>query len=280
MIGKICMVTGSNSGIGKATALGLAKMKSRVVMVCRDKSKGESAMAEIKAKSGDQFVDLMLADLSSQESIRQLARDFTEKYQRLHVFVNNAGVYLVRHSLTIDGIEMTFAINHLAPFLLTSLLLGVLKAGAPSRIVNVTSSDHKWAKIDFGNLQGEKHYSGLRSYNQSKLANILFTYELAKRLGGTGVIANCVQPGVIRTNLGRYNNGVLGYIFKTAKFFARSPQRGADTVIYLASSPEVESISGKYFVKKAESKSSPESYDEGVSQRLWQVSAELAGIAR
>jgi len=272
------MITGSNSGIGKATAIGLAKMGASVVMVCRDQIKGEAAMAEVKAKSGNESVTLMLADLSSQKSIHQLAKDFADTYQHLHVLVNNAGVHLAKRSVTVDGIETTFAVNHLSYFLLTNLLLGVLKSSAPARIVNVSSKAHYRGHINFDDLQGEKRYSGFRAYSQSKLANILFTYELAKRLIGTGVTANCLHPGVVATNLWRNNSGVLGLILRIFSPLMQSPEKGARTSIYLASSPEVGGISGKYFVKETEVRSSRESYDESISQRLWRLSAELTRL--
>jgi len=278
MEGRVCMVTGANSGIGRATATGLAQLGATVVMVCRDPSKGEAALAEIKAKSGNESVALMLADLSSQKSIRQLVKDFTDKYRHLHVLVNNAAVFLTKRSVTVDGIETTFAVNHLAYFFLTNLLLDLLKSSVPARIVSVSSIAHYRGHINFDDLQGEKNYSGFRAYNQSKLANILFTYELARRLKGTGVTANCLHPGAVATNLVRNNSGIFGLIWKLLTPFMLSPEKGAQTCIYLASSPEVEGISGKYFVKQTEAKSSMESYDESIARRLWQISAELAGL--
>ena len=192
---KVCLITGATSGIGKATAMGLANMGASVVMVGRDRGRGEAALAEIKEKSANASVDLLLADLSSQEEVRRLADEFKEAYPRLDVLINNAGVFRSERITTADGLEMTFAVNHLAYFLLTNLLLDVLKASAPSRIVNVSSGDHRNGTIDFDDLQGEKGYKGAKAYSQSKLANVLFTYELARRLEGTGVSANCLHPG-------------------------------------------------------------------------------------
>jgi len=275
MSGKVCLITGGSSGIGKATALGLANKGASVVMVCRDRSRGEAAATEIIEKSGNELVDVMLADLSSQESIRRLAQNFADRYGRLHVLINNAGVFISRRTLTVDGIETTFAVNHLAPFLLTNLLLDVLKASAPARIVNVTSSGERSGTIDFEDPQGERKYGGIRAYNQSKLAMVLFTYELAKRLKGTGVSANCVHPGVVATNLGRSNGGFFGFLTRLMRPFFSSPEKGAETPIYLASSPEVEGVSGKYFAKGAEARSSERSYDEATGRGLWQVSEEL-----
>jgi NAD(P)-dependent dehydrogenase (short-subunit alcohol dehydrogenase family) len=270
---KVCLVTGSNSGIGKETALGLARLGATVVMVCRDQSKGAAAQAEIKTQSGNPSVDLLIADLSSQQSIRQLAREITERYPQVHVLVNNAGVSPSQRALTSDGIEKTFAVNHLAPFLLTNLLLERLKASAPARVVTVASSGQ--SAINFDDLQGEKHYSMLGAYGQSKLANILFTYELARRLEGTGVTANCLHPGVVSTNLAREFNPLFRAM---ARLFFISPAKGAQTSIYLASSPEVEGVSGKYFTKKREIPSSKESHDTASARRLWQISEQLTQL--
>jgi retinol dehydrogenase-14 len=275
---KICLITGATSGIGKATAMGLANMGASVVMVGRDRSRGETAMAEIKEGSPNASVDLMLADVSSQEQIRRLADEFREAYPRLDVLINNAGVFLSKRITTADGIEMTFAVNHLAYFLLTNLLLDMLKASAPSRIVNVSSGAQSNGTIDFGNLQGEKGYKGTKAYSQSKLANVLFTYELARRLEGTGVTANCLHPGAVRTNFGSGSSGVFGFMVRALRPLMISPEKGAETSIYLAFSPEVEGLSGRYFVKKADARSSDESYDEKIARRLWEVSAELTNL--
>ena len=276
---KVCLITGATSGIGKATAMGLANMGASVVMVGRDQGKGEAVMAEIKEKSANASVDLMLADLSSQEQIRRLADEFKEAYPRLDVLINNAGLFRSERITTADGLEMTFAVNHLAYFLLTKLLLDVLKASASSRIVNVSSGDHNNGAIDFDDLQGEKGYKGAKAYSQSKLADVLVTYELARRLEGTGITANCLHPGAgVRTNFGSGVSGVFGLIVRALRPFMISPEKGAETSIYLASSPEVEGLSGRYFVKKAEARSSDVSYDESRARRLWEVSAELTNL--
>lgn len=276
---KICLVTGANSGIGKATALGLARMGANVVMICRDSVRGEEARTEIKTSSNNPSIDLMLSDLSSQAAVRQLAQDFQEKYQHLHVLVNNAGVAPMKRSLTVDGLETTFAVNHLAPFLLTNLLLDTLRASAPSRIINVSSSAHSRMKMEFDDLQGEKNFSMFRAYSQSKLANVLFTYELARKLEGTGVTVNAFHPGVVRTNLGRDSTGIVRLGFMAMGPFIRTPEQGAATCVYLASSPEVEGVTGKYFVNKKEVTSSKESYDKAVARRLWEVSEQLTQLA-
>lgn len=276
MNGKICLITGGNSGIGKETAVGLAKMGATVVIVCRDENRGKAALREIEERSGNNSINLMIADLSSKKNIHKLVDDFKSMYKQLHVLINNAGVFLSKRTLTEDGIEATFAINHLAPFLLTNLLLDVLKSSTPSRIVTVSSVAHTKAHIDFNDLQGERNYSGIRAYSKSKLANVLFTYELSRRLGGTAVTANCLHPGAVATNL--VKSGVYGLAWKMMSPFMLSSEKGAETCIYLASSPDVENVSGKYFVKKKAVKSSGESYDESIARRLWEISADLLNI--
>jgi NAD(P)-dependent dehydrogenase (short-subunit alcohol dehydrogenase family) len=276
MSGKICIVTGANSGIGKETALGLAKLGATVVMVCRDRHRSEVAQREIKKGSGNNRVELMLCDLASQNSIREFAAEFKKRYGRLDVLVNNAGVFLRERSLTEDGIESTFAINHLGYFLLTNLLLDLLKKSAPSRIVNVASTAHRYAKLDIGAWATGRDYSSFGAYANSKLANVLFTYELARRLAGTGVTANCLHPGAVGTNLFR---GLPGFVQALIKLVTIGPRRGAATPIYLACSREVEGVTGKYFVRRRPVKSSDASYDEEAGRHLWEASAELTGLA-
>jgi len=279
MQGKVCMVTGATSGIGKATALGLAQMGATVVMVSRDRARGEAAQSEIKTKSGNNAVDLLIADLSSQQSIRQLAENFKRNYTQLHVLINNAGVFMLTRRETVDGLEMTFAVDYLAPFLLTNLLLDVLKASAPARIVNVSSESHEAGYIKMDDLQAKKGYRPMRVYGQAKLALVLFTYELARRLQGTGVTANCLHPGFVATNFAQRD---LWPIARTAAklvlFFGISPEEGAKTSIYLASSPDVEGITGKYFVKSIPKRSTSISYDESLQQQLWEESAKLVNL--
>lgn len=271
--GKVCLITGANSGIGKATALGLAKLGATVVMVCRDKSKGEATQTEIKAQSGNDSVDLLLADLASQASIRQLAAEVLTRYPQVHVLLNNAGISPNKRVLTADGIESTFAVNHLAPFLLTHLLLERLKASAPARVVTVASTAA--SSINFDNLQGEKQWSMLGTYGQSKMCNILFTRELAQRLEGTGVTANCLHPGVVNTGLARDFTPAFRLM---ARLFFTSPANGARTSIYLASAPEVAGISGKYFSKKRVIEPPASANDEASAQRLWQISEEMTKL--
>lgn len=277
MQGKICLVTGANSGIGKATAEELAKMGAKVVMVCRDQGRGQTALAEIVAASDNKFIDLMLADLSSQSDIRRLAEEFLARYDRLHVLVNNAGAVFLRRQLTVDGLEKTFALNHLGYFLLTNLLLDVIKRSAPARIVNVASVAHWRSSIRFDDLQRERRYRFMEVYGQSKLANILFTFELSRRLEGSGVTVNCMHPGFVGSNLANNNGWIVRLGTTLIKPFARSPKKGAETVVYLATAPELQACSGRYYVDKKETQSSPESRDEGVARRLWQVSEALTG---
>jgi NAD(P)-dependent dehydrogenase (short-subunit alcohol dehydrogenase family) len=276
MTGKICLVTGANSGIGKVTVRRLAEMGARVVMVCRNRERGQHALDEIRRKSGAASLELLCCDLSSQKAIRNLAIEFLERYDRLHVLVNNAGLMMRRRTLTEDGLESTFAVNHLAYFLLTNLLLDVIKISAPARIINVASIAHMAGAINFDDLQCERSYSGMAAYRQSKLANILFTYEMARRLEGSGVTVNCLHPGVIATNLARDMPKVVDLALRA---FLTSPEKGADTSVYLASSPEVEGVTGKYFDDREEARSNDESYNKDVARRLWEVSAHLTGLA-
>jgi NAD(P)-dependent dehydrogenase (short-subunit alcohol dehydrogenase family) len=279
MSGKTCLVTGATSGIGRATALGLARLGATVIVVGRDQRRGETAVNEIKASTGNASVHLLCADLSSQAEVRRLANEVQAGYPRLHVLVNNAGGVFARRTLTADGIEMTFALNHLAYFLLTNLLLDLLRAGAPARIVNVTSEAQRNGTIEFDDLQGAERYGGFRAYSQSKLANLLFTYELARRLGGASITANAVHPGAVRTGFGLNNRGWLRVLMYLVRPFERSPERGAETPIYLASAPELEGVTGKYFIDKKEARSSRESYDHAVAERLWQVSERLTNLS-
>ena len=276
MHNKTIIVTGANAGIGRITALELAKMGARVVMVGRDKERGAAAQQAIIAQTGNRQVDLLLADLSSQQAIRQLVKTIQQKYNRLDVLVNNAGAMFASRRVSVDGLEMTFALNHMNYFLLTTLLLDMLKASAPSRIVNVSSDAHQGAQLNFADLQNEKRFMGFRVYGQSKLANIYFTYELARRLEGTGVTVNALHPGFVATNFAKNN----GWLYRVGMFlmrpFAMNDQQGAATQIYLASSPEVEGITGKYFARKKAVASSNVSYDIAAAQKLWQASEELS----
>ncbi len=282
MSDRVCMVTGASSGIGKATAVGLAELGATVVLVCRNEARGEAARAEIIESSGNEAVELMLADLASQQSIRDLARRFTASHTELHVLVNNAGIYLTKWKVSVDGVEMTLAVNYLARFLLVNLLKETLIRSAPARVIDVAGAYHKKGKINFDDLNGDAGYSGTRANAQSKLANVLFSYELARRLSGSGVTSNCLHPGAVATGLVEKDPdypGMLRFMYRLSKPFMGSAAKGAATSIYLASSPEVERTTGKYFIGGKEAKSSDESHDPNLASRLWEVSARLVGLA-
>jgi retinol dehydrogenase-14 len=271
--GRVVMVTGANAGMGKEISLGLAGLGANLVMVSRDRERGEAARADVQRKTANSNVELLVADLSSQQSIRQLVREFAARHDRLHVLVNNAGMSVPRRQETVDGLETIFATNHLAPFLLTNLLLPVLKAGAPSRIVIVSSGAHAMGKIDFDDLQSKRSFGEIRVYNQSKLANLLFTYELARRIAGTGVTANALEPGFVKTNL------KVPFPFSIFSFMRGSSVDGAKPTIFLASSASVEGVNGKFFSNKGlETTSSKLSYDEVAARRLWDESAKLTHL--
>jgi NAD(P)-dependent dehydrogenase (short-subunit alcohol dehydrogenase family) len=279
MPGKICLVTGATSGIGLVTAQALAQQGATVIVAGRDPRRGSATMSRIMQETGNTNMELLLADLSSQAQVRRLVGEFQRRFSRLDVLVNNAGAIFTRRNLSADGIEMTLALNHLGYFLLTNLLLDTLKASAPARIINVSSDAHQSGRINFADLQGQQRYGGWRAYCQSKLANLLFTYELARRLDGTGVSANAMHPGFVATRFGRNNHGMFALFIRLAQLTALSPEQGAETLIYLATSPEVEGITGTYFVKKRPVKSSSISYDQTAAQHLWQLSTNLTGLA-
>lgn len=276
--GRICLITGATSGIGQATAIGLANAGGTVVIVARNHEKGISTVEEIQKLTGNPNIDMLVADLASQQDIHRLANEFQQKYSNLHVLINNAGILNMFRQESVDGIEMTFAINHLAGFLLTHLLLNELKISAPARIVNVSSAAHLRAHLNLDDLQGRTQYSGYRAYGQSKLANLYFTYELARRLKGTGVTANALHPGFVHTNFGRNNRGgkLIGAL---STIMGISPEKGALTSIYLAISPELDKVTGNYFVKSKAVPSSPVSYDLTIAQRLWEISEQLTGFS-
>lgn len=271
MQGKVCLITGATSGIGKEIARGLSSLGATVAVAGRNREKCESAVQDTKSDS------YFVADLSSQAEVRGLAAEFSSRYDRLDVLVNNAGVFLADRKVTAEGIEHTLAVNHLAPFLLTNLLIDRLKASAPSRVITTSSTAHKAGNMDFDDIHFEKRrYSGIAAYSQSKLANILFTRELARRLAGTHVTANCFHPGAVRTNL--VQGGSYGLMWKAAGPFMVSPEKGADTAVYLASSEEVAGMTGGYFVKRRQEKSSEVSYGEETAKKLWKLSERLTGL--
>lgn len=283
MKNKICLVTGATAGIGEVTALRLAEMGATVVGVGRNPAKCEASQARIRKEMGNPNVEYLVADLSSQAQIRMLAETFRQKYARLDVLVNNAGAFNFAREESVDGIEMTFALNHLGYFLLTNLLLDMLKASAPARIVSVSSSAHYSAKLDLDDLEMKKNFQGWPAYANSKLANILFTYELARRLEGTGVTATTLHPGWVATDFAQNNlHGLLGIVRPFYRLFQKltaiTPEEGADTMIYLASSPEVERVTGKFFDKRQEKRSLDVSYDEEVARKLWEISEKMVGF--
>ncbi len=279
MEGKTILVTGANAGIGFATALGIAEQGAQVLMVCRSKERGAKARDMIEAETGNPSVHLLIADLSYQASIRSLAEEVKFRFDRLHALVNNAGIIPRRWTATQDGLELQFAVNHLAYFLLTNLLLDLLKAGAPARVVNLSSMVHSGAALDFEDLQSQKgKYNRRAVYGRTKLANILFTYELARKVENAGVTANALHPGIVTTNLLADIVGVPRKLKAVTGIASVGIEAGAKGSIYLATSSEVEGVSGKYFVRCKSVESSPASYDRDAASRLWQVSSELARL--
>lgn len=273
---RVCLVTGATNGIGKVTARALAEAGSRVLIVARDRERGEATVSEIRSVSGNVRVELLLADLSRQADIRRLAAEVHARTDRLDVLVNNAGGFSVDRQLTVDGIEQTFAVNHLAYFLLTSLLIDLLVAGAPSRIVNVASDAHRLARLNLDDLQGEREYKAGRAYALSKLANVLFTRELARRLAGTGVTANAVHPGGVTTNIWNHGPFWLRWAIRVARPFMLTSEQGAEGVIRLATAPELDGVTGKYFNRNTEVEPSPAALDDRNAERLWTQSEALA----
>ena len=280
MDGKLCMVTGATAGIGYCTALEIAKMGGETIIIGRNESKCVTTVQKIKEQSGNDSVQYLVADLSSQTQIRTIARKFYEENDRLDVLVNNAGGFFLRRQMSVDGIEMTFALNHLAYFLLTNLLMDAIKASPSGRVVNVSSGSHQHKHLDFNNLHLAKFYNPMEAYGRSKLANVLFTYELSRRLVGTSVTANALTPGMVATDIWKkVNRWLTPMINPVIQRIAQTPLEGAQTSIYLATSPDVEGISGKYYANQHAISSDPITYDRTNAQRLWQMSLELMGMA-
>ena len=276
MAGKVVLITGATGGIGKATAIGLATMGARVAITGRDLTRAQQAAADIRTLSGHTAVDAFAADLSSQAEVRRLAVAVLDAYPRLDVLVNNVGGFWAHRHPTADGLEHTFALNHLAPFLLTDLLLDRLKASAPARVVTVSSGAQRMGRIDFDDLQGARHYSAQRAYSQSKLANVMFTVELGRLLQGTGVTATAVHPGVVRTNFGSEDQAwFFAMISRAVRPFLKTPARGAQTPIYLASSPDVENVTGRFYANGKPRTPNKIAGDAAMTARLWRVSADL-----
>jgi retinol dehydrogenase 14 len=278
MAGRTVLVTGATGGIGRATALGLAALGAHLAITGRDRGSTQGAAGEVRAAGGGQ-VEVFVADLSSQSQVRRLAEEALQRLSRIDVLVNNVGGHWNTRHVTADGLERTFALNHLAPFLLTSLLLDRLKQSDSARVVTVSSNAHAQGRIDFDDLQGERSYSGARAYSQSKLANVLFTYELARRLPATSVTANALHPGVTRTSFGAEDpGGVQRLLVPLMRPFMKAPAQGAATSIHLASAPDLEQVTGRYFANSKPKRSSKRSYDEAAAARLWRVSADLVGL--
>jgi retinol dehydrogenase 14 len=278
MAGRTVLITGGSGGIGRATALGLAAMGAHLAIVGRDRGRTEDAAREIRAASGG-HVDVFVADLSAQSEVRRLAGEVLRRLSRVDVLVNNVGGYWNTRHVTADGLERTFALNHLAPFLLTNLLLGRLKESTPARVVTVSSNVQALGRIDFDDLQAERSYSGARAYNQSKLANVLFTYELARKLQGTSVTANALHPGVVRTAFGAEDpRRIQRLLMPFMRPFIKAPAQGAATSVHLASAPGLEQVTGRFFAGGKPRKSGKRSYDQAAAARLWRVSADLAGV--
>jgi len=277
--GKTCLITGATFGIGRATALGLARKGARVVIVGRDAERTQETVNWLQRESGNRRLEHLIADLSSQAQVRRLAQAFRQTHERLDVLINNAGGFFSRRTTTVDGFERTWALNHLAYVLLTLELLPLLEASVPARIVNVASNVHARGTIDFDDLQGARRYDGVRSYCQSKLANVLVTYALARRLAGSGVTANCLHPGMVATGIGRNMLGLPRLAMTALRPFLMTPEQGAATSIHLASSQDVVGVSGQYFVKCKPAESSASSRDETLQERLWAISLQQIGQA-
>jgi NAD(P)-dependent dehydrogenase (short-subunit alcohol dehydrogenase family) len=276
MAGKVCLITGATSGIGQATARALAERGATVVVLSRNPERCEASARAIREQTGNPAVVPLAADLSVQAEVRRAAREFLERFPRLDVLVNNAGAAYVKRRESADGIEMTWALNHLGYFLLTNLLLDTLTRSAPARVVSVSSDAHRSGRIDFDDLQALKRYRPFGAYANSKLANVLFTRELARRLEGTGVTANAMHPGIVATNI---DAGMPLWVRLIFRVFGIPPERGAATAVYLATAPEVEGVSGRYFVKEKEVRPAPSALDDATARRLWDVSEAMTGLA-
>ena len=276
MNGKVCLVTGSTDGIGKVSARVLAELGAKVIIVGRNPEKSAIVLAELRSISGNENIDLLMADLAVMQEVRDLAEQVISRYDRIDVLLNNAGGYFTKHEITSDGLEMTFALNHMSYFLLTNKLMELLKYSAPARIVNVSSDAHYGVDMEFENLNGEQEYKAWKAYQKSKLANVLFTNELLKKVPGN-ITVNCLHPGFVATNFGHNNGGFFGPVLKIAqRISAIDPEEGAKTSIFLCSAPEVKGVSGKYFYKCQPKTSSRESRNMDTGKRLWQISSDIA----
>jgi NAD(P)-dependent dehydrogenase (short-subunit alcohol dehydrogenase family) len=278
---RVCVLTGATSGIGRAAASALARQGFSLGLVCRSREKGERAAAEIRAETGRDDVAVFVADLGERAAVRRVAAELCGRYPRIDVLLNNAGLVNLRREETPDGLEATFAVNHLAYFLLTELLLDRLRESAPARIVSVASDAHRFGRLDLDDLEYRRRpYKGMQVYGSSKLLNILWSQELARRLAGSGVTANCLHPGGVNTGLGDNNNRVLALLGKVVKRFMRTPEQGADTAVWLATAPELEGVSGRYFADRKERQPSAAARDPEAAATLWQISEERARVGR
>jgi NAD(P)-dependent dehydrogenase (short-subunit alcohol dehydrogenase family) len=275
---KVCLITGGTDGIGKEAAYGIARQGATLLIHGRDAEKGARTVEELKARSGNQAIEFLQADFASLVDVRRLAAAIIERAPRIDVLINNAGGMFVKHRVSKEGYELTFAINHLAPFLLTHLLLDTLKSGVPARIVTTASDAHRGASLNFDDLQAMRKYSPMGAYGSSKLANVLFTRALAKRLAGTTVTATCFHPGFVRSSIARDFAPIPKALFHLMAAFARTPAKGAETMVYLATAPEVQGASGGYYVDCKLTPPAPAAQDDTAAERLWRVSEQLVGI--
>ena len=275
---RVVVITGATAGIGRAAAMALARTDAMLVLVARDAGRAASVIAAIEGATGNRAVSVVLGDLAKQTDVRRVAREINARVSRIDVLLNNAGVVNLAYGTTADGIEATFAVNHLAYFMLTLLVRDALYAAPAARIVNVASDAHRWGRLDFDDLGNARRYRAMRVYGQSKLCNILFTYELARRLVGTTVVVNAVHPGAVATRLGQNNGRVATFLTKLLAPFFRTPEQGADTAVYVATAPEIAGVTGAYFASRRAVRSSKLSYDLAAQQRLWDVSESLTGV--
>jgi NAD(P)-dependent dehydrogenase (short-subunit alcohol dehydrogenase family) len=278
MRGKICLITGANSGIGKITAIELVRQGMTILMVVRNKNKGEQAREEIIAATGNNNIELYTCNLSVQAEIAQVAAEIKARHSKIDILINNAGLIIPEYQTSADGIEMTFAVNHLAPFLLTHLLLDLLKKGDEPRIITVSSEAHRFSRLDFNDIASPKKYSAWLAYGNSKLANILFTRQLAREVEKYGITANCLHPGAVATNFGAGYKGLAGTFFSLFRPFFITPEKGAQTTIYLASSPEVKATTGLYFDKRKPKKPNKEALSDFNAKKLWEISINLTKL--
>ncbi len=279
MQGKICLVTGATSGIGRATASALARLGAEVILVGRNQARTERTLKDLRSALPSPLLHGAWADFSHLEEVRRLAQDIRARFPRIDVLINNAGTVFLRRQVTPYGVESTFLVNHLAPFLLTRLLLPALEASPAARIINVSSEAHRSGTLDLADLTFARGYSGIRAYQRSKLANLLFTYELARRLEGRRIIVNAVHPGVVATRIWKVGFAPVDHLIQwIMRRIALTPEEGADTIVYLAASPEVEGVTGQYFIRRRAVPSSPASYDRELAQRLWEVSSRIVGL--